>query len=922
MVFVIKGSNLNEGIKFIHKKYFQFKGENKMLRKNLQVIILVLLIVGSSLAGDKIRLKLHQPPPNKMPVSSLWAMDIENTTKEEITIYLFGTVNGDRQGEIVGGTSKPFNLKPGKKTYGYEDFKSGEVKWVNKSIQEIIIRTGEVPEDNYTICVTAYYEDGNMAEQQQCIMQLIVRGSEGIITLVSPSDNEELKSENPINFMWTGTGLKGPYTLIIKELKNGQTNEQAMAENRVFFEKKDIKTTNYQYGLNDPKLEAGKKYVWVITVDEKNSEVYSFSTVLNSNCDNIQLDLIPITGNAGCFTFKINATVGYFNWVKLIYNPAIFSSATNLISGWNVNTNPSSPPFNWISWGGSYLPSGNHNIGQVCLNLSNLPAYIKYQTSTNSGSTVYCTDSFYVKEVNQPNVCKECDGGTVQGPNLVTNGNFDQGNTGFTSDAAYNHPSSLSPNQYDVVSDASTKNGAWSPLDHTGSGGNLFVCDGSDQNSTTIWSQTISVKPNTRYVLCGWARNLVLPPNNMNDPELILKINSIQIGGTQTLTESQGWRAGSVFWNSGSSATTAVIEIVLNSHEYGGNDVGLDDISFSECITNTKCKACEDSRVGPCLVTNNSFELGNTGFTSNAAFSNAYPLGSGEYSIVTNAVSANSNWVASAPSGAGNFLVCDGLTNTETIVWSQEIDNLTTWKQFIFCCWIKNLDKKDSNFDNPKIQLRISRWNGTGWYSPVNIGLVREPTTTMGWTELSETWGSNASTKAKIEIVSAATTNFLGNDIGLDDICFQEVLEQVDFSSATFTIATMNITASQYNIMATQSNPPSGHSFDWQSGDCGYWWQVCELDNNNNCKTNTILENKPNWWTFPSTTFPGYNGTTSQSTDPDGIFKIGKKYRISYGVWCRCLSWNTSSYIVSLGAKGEKLSIIEDKNYKPIIQNK
>lgn len=77
-----------------------------MLRKHLQIIILVLLIVGSSLAGDKIKLKLHQPPPNKMPVSSLWAMDIENTTKEDVTIYLFGTVNGDRQGEIVGGTSK------------------------------------------------------------------------------------------------------------------------------------------------------------------------------------------------------------------------------------------------------------------------------------------------------------------------------------------------------------------------------------------------------------------------------------------------------------------------------------------------------------------------------------------------------------------------------------------------------------------------------------------------------------------------------------------------------------------------------------------------------------------------------------------------------------------------------------------------
>ena len=248
----------------------------KTIYKTLLMLLFTAITITNLQAGDKIRIKLHQPPPNKMPVSSLWQMDIENTTRENVTIYLVGTVNGDRLGEILGGKSKPFSVKPGKSTYGYDDFKSGEVKWVNKTIQEIIFRKGDVTEDNYTICVSAYYEDGNTADQENCISHQVQQM--GTISLISPSDNEEIDPDTlpGLSFNWVKCPLcPPPYNLRIVELKGDQSPDVAIKENRPILDKEGIKGTNYQYSLTDTKLEEGKKYAWQVKNGDITSEAYT-----------------------------------------------------------------------------------------------------------------------------------------------------------------------------------------------------------------------------------------------------------------------------------------------------------------------------------------------------------------------------------------------------------------------------------------------------------------------------------------------------------------------------------------------------------------------------------------------------------------------------------------------------------------------
>jgi len=280
--------------------------KSKRILTFLLLMLIVVLFTNISQAGDKIKLKLHQPPPNKMPISSLWKLDIENTTKDNLTIYLEGTASGEKQGMIVEGKTNTFSVKPGKSTYGYDDFKSGEVNWLNKTIQEVIIRTGEVPSDVYTICVTAYFENGQIADVEQCITHPVERPTEGMISLISPTDGEEIDAETGLNFMWVGTGLKGPYTLKIAEIKGSQSKEEAI-KTKGLFEKDKINSISFVYPGSAPKLMPGKKYAWMVTAEGGTSEIWTFSTLTGQHLD-ITFDQIICTGNTNEYKYRMTVT--------------------------------------------------------------------------------------------------------------------------------------------------------------------------------------------------------------------------------------------------------------------------------------------------------------------------------------------------------------------------------------------------------------------------------------------------------------------------------------------------------------------------------------------------------------------------------------------------------------------------------------
>ena len=117
--------------------------------------------------------------------------------------------------------------------------------------------------------------------------------------------------------------------------------------------------------------------------------------------------------------------------------------------------------------------------------------------------------------------------------NLVTNGDFEQGNVGFSSAYSYGSggPWGLLSNegQYAIATSPSLTHNNFSFCnDHTPSGpGNMLVANGSGVPNTSVWCQTINVTPNTNYLFSAWFTNALNDPNVSN---LQFFVNNVQVG--------------------------------------------------------------------------------------------------------------------------------------------------------------------------------------------------------------------------------------------------------------------------------------------------------------------------------------------------------------------------------------------------------
>ncbi len=165
----------------------------------------------------------------------------------------------------------------------------------------------------------------------------------------------------------------------------------------------------------------------------------------------------------------------------------------------------------------------------------------------------------------------------VTGANLITNGDFSQGNTGFTS--AYNFAgSNTTEGQYFVGANPLTWNNSLSNCkDHSTGNGNMMLINGSPAPDVNIWKQTLNVTPNTNYAFSTWIQALYTP----NPAQLQFSINGKDAEALITASlPTCTWTQFYTTWNSGNN-TTAVISIVNKNTAIQGNDFALDDISFA-----------------------------------------------------------------------------------------------------------------------------------------------------------------------------------------------------------------------------------------------------------------------------------------------------------------------------------------------------
>lgn len=171
----------------------------------------------------------------------------------------------------------------------------------------------------------------------------------------------------------------------------------------------------------------------------------------------------------------------------------------------------------------------------------------------------------------------------VTGNNIITNGDFSSGNSGFTSEYQFANPN-IAEGQYFVGSSPQAWNNSLSNCtDHTSNNGNMLLVNGSPAPDVKVWTQTVTITPNTNYAFSTWIQALYPP----NPAQLSFSINGQDIGNLITASlPTCTWSQFYTTWNAGSN-TSATISIVNKNTLVQGNDFALDDISFAPVFIKT-----------------------------------------------------------------------------------------------------------------------------------------------------------------------------------------------------------------------------------------------------------------------------------------------------------------------------------------------
>lgn len=192
------------------------------------------------------------------------------------------------------------------------------------------------------------------------------------------------------------------------------------------------------------------------------------------------------------------------------------------------------------------------------------------------------------------------DGYVTDKQNLVFNGDFSNGNQGFTSDYQWSREHSysggpmLEEGNYSIVSNPVYVHHHFAKCYDHSKLGTMMVVNGSRKLDEIVWKQTIQVKKQTTYFFSCW----IASAHSLSPAKLKFSINNKNLG-TPILASSStcDWKQFFITWESGDD-TEISISIVNQNTAFDGNDFILDDITFYECTTPNFDTQLKKAKVG------------------------------------------------------------------------------------------------------------------------------------------------------------------------------------------------------------------------------------------------------------------------------------------------------------------------------------
>jgi hypothetical protein len=172
--------------------------------------------------------------------------------------------------------------------------------------------------------------------------------------------------------------------------------------------------------------------------------------------------------------------------------------------------------------------------------------------------------------------------GSAAAANLIANGSFELGNTGFSSDYVFTSTDLTPADRYAIQDSPHNLHSLFSDYgDHTTGDGLMMVLNGSPTVGDRVWYQNgITVAANTNYFFSTY----ISSAHPSSPAVLNFSINGGMIGSTFNASSTTGvWQQFFALWNSGAS-TTANIALVNANTASSGNDFALDDIQLDTVL--------------------------------------------------------------------------------------------------------------------------------------------------------------------------------------------------------------------------------------------------------------------------------------------------------------------------------------------------
>ena len=159
---------------------------------------------------------------------------------------------------------------------------------------------------------------------------------------------------------------------------------------------------------------------------------------------------------------------------------------------------------------------------------------------------------------------------------LINNGDFELGNTGFTSDYTYVTPT-VGLAQYYVSTNPQAVHPSWYSFgDHTTGTGMMLIVNGGDDAGLRVWIQEVTLTAGDTYEFSAWGTSVYpVAPGN-----LIFEIGGTSLGTLELTSTVPDWKEFSTTFTASTSGPSELVAIRDLETAYSGNDFALDDISL------------------------------------------------------------------------------------------------------------------------------------------------------------------------------------------------------------------------------------------------------------------------------------------------------------------------------------------------------